>query len=329
MNNSKLHFGFPRKIATLIALTGFFGVGFLMMGLINTYLIKKPQTIQSRAQTLSPIQEAKCINAGGECQTGKLNQIDKPCRLTDGKAGTVVFNYCPIQEGDVRCCIPDTPSDPGQNTLAYTADLAVKLQGINPNTKILNISRRATIKIYNNNGSYENADYAPIDTLTYDSASGNFINSNFNLGLIASGEYKMVIQIQNYLDAQLFTKTGGDIFRMRSGGKLSVAEVSMTAGDIAPGERGDNSINIIDYNALLGCMPTAPPGACLNRDRSDLNDDGIVDQKDMEILLDSYNQNGFAFKTDKIKCEQDPACESGRDTLQLCSLICTRVNKRS
>ena len=329
MRYLKLHKVYSGKIATVIALIGFFAIGFLMMGIANVYLTKEPQTIQSSAQTLSPIQEAKCLNAGGECQMGKLNQIGKPCNLTDGSAGTVVYNYCTTQGEDIRCCVPNAVPDLVDNTANYTASMTVKLQGIGPNASILRNTRTATIKIFKNSGTFDNADYAPLDSLTYDPASGNFVNNNFKLGRMPAGEYKMVIQIQTYLDEQLKSATNGEIFSLNSGASVSVATVAMRAGDIAPGDRGDNMVNIIDYNALLGCMPGAPPSSCLNRDYADFNDDGVVDQRDMDILRENFKKNGFAFKTDQYKCEQDPACQSGRDSLQLCSLLCTRVSKRS
>jgi hypothetical protein len=318
------------NVATSAALVLFFIIGFVVMGILNTYIPRETQDIRSSAQTLAPVQDAKCINAGGECQTGKFDQIGKPCSLTDGTEGRVVYNYCPSQENDVRCCVPNAaPTAQADSTADYSAGLTVKLQGIGPSSSILNNTRSATIKIFKNSGTFDSADYVANDILTYDSAGGNFVNNNFSLGRLAAGEYQMVIQIPKYLDEQLRPATGGEVFNLSGGSKVGVAAFTMRAGDISPLPKGDNSVNIIDYNALIGCMPGAPVGACLNRDFADLNDDGVVDQKDLDILMENFNQKGFAFKTDQFKCEQDPSCDSGRDSLQLCSLLCTRVSKRS
>lgn len=329
MKYLRLHRYHSGSIAISLAIIAFFMFGLAVMALLNFYIPKETQTIESRAQTLSPIQEAKCINAGGECQTGMRDRIGQSCTLTDGTSGIVYFDYCPSQGDDIRCCAPNDLPDPGEGTAEYRASLVVKLQGIEANQIILNDTRTATIKIFDSSGIFDSADYAATDILTYDPESGNFTNSSFSLGELAAGEYQMVIQMQNYLDEQLLNSEESGIFVMSAGASVETKPITLRAGDLAPGERGDNFINILDYNLLWGCMPEAPAGSCLNRDRADINDDGIVDQEDMDILLENYNNKGFAFKTDKFQCEQDPACESGRDSLQLCSLLCTRVSRRS
>jgi hypothetical protein len=325
----KLRQNFSGKIATSISIIAFFSLGLVVMGILNVYIPKQTQTIESDAATMSPIQEAKCINTGGECQTGKSDQIGKPCALTDSTLGTVVYNYCPTQEGDVRCCVPNGAVDPVEDVAEYSTNLVITLQGIGPDQSITKNTRTASIKIFKNSGTFERADYAVVDILTYDPVSGNFVNDSFSLGELPAGEYQMVIQVATYLDEQLLNTSGSGIFSMSAGAGIDVAPITLKAGDLGPGDRGDNSINIIDYNALLGCMPEAPPGACLNRDYADLNDDGVVDQNDMDILMENFEDDGFAFKTDKFECKQDPKCETGRDTLQLCSLKCTIKSKRS
>jgi hypothetical protein len=323
--------GYAGKILIPFVLIAVFIIGFAVTGILNLYLTKQTQTTESQAQTLSPIQDARCINAGGECQTGKRNQVGKPCSLTDGTRGTVLFNYCPSQGDDIRCCAPNSVPISGSvdNTSDFSGRLTVRLQGIGPSADIRNQTRTATVKLFKNSGNFDQFDYQASGELTYDPASGNFVNNNFSLGRVEKGDYKMVIQMQKYLDKELLTPSGSDVFTLGTVSAIEIAPVTLRAGDIAPGERGDNSVDIIDYNVLLGCLPTAPPGSCLNRDFADLNDDGLVDQEDMDILLENFNRKGFAFKTDQFKCEQDPACESGKDSLQLCTLVCERISKRS
>lgn len=327
---------YPNEVASAGKKSGiffliiFFGLGFLITGILNNNLTKEKQTTKSNAQGLSPIQEATCTNKGGECQTGKADQVGKPCALSDGTPGTVYFNLCASQPDDIRCCVPNgSPVDPGQEKAVYKTNLTVKLQGIGPNSAPKNPTQSVTIKIFSSVGPLENADFVAQDTIAYDSATGSFVNSNFDLGSLPKGNYQMVIQIVKYLDKQLVNTNGQTTFSLSQGADVQIAAVEMRAGDIAPDSRGDNTVNIIDYNALIGCMPGAPAGACLNRDYADLNDDGRVDQIDLDILMSNFGDNGFAFQTDQFSCEPDPACNSGKDALQLCSLLCTRKTQRS
>lgn len=331
MNNSSKA---PQKYRYLSALflILFFGLGFLVTDILNRYIVKNPQTINSHAQELSPIQEATCTNQGGECQTGKADQVGKPCKLSDGRTpGTVIRDLCPQQPDDIRCCVPNGPpvSTPEPTIPIANTNLVVRFQGIGPNTNILNKTRNIVLKIFKNDGSFDAADLVAQDTVTYDAASGNFLNSNFNLGAVPLGDYQMVIQAEKYLDKQLVNSQGSNIIKIASGTSVDIVPVEMRAGDIAPDSRGDNAVNIIDYNALIGCLPGAPPGACLNKNYADLNDDGKVDQIDLDILMSNFGQNGFSFQTDQFKCDPDPSCNSGKDSLQLCSLLCTRISKRS
>lgn len=321
-----------RKYTAPLFMILFFGLGFLVTNILNNQISNKQQTIQSRAQNLSPVQEAKCTNAGGECQTGKRDQIGRPCSLSDGVTqGVVRYNFCPAQEGDVRCCVPGlAPGNPQPNSPANSnTGLIVKLQGIGPNANIQNRIRTVFIKMYKNNSAFDNSDYEAQGTVAYEPGSGNFTNSNFNLGAVPTGTYQMVIQIEKYLDKQMAATSGSSSISITQGSKVDTAPVEMRAGDIAPGFRGDNSVNVIDYNALIGCLPGAPFGACINRNYADLNDDGKVDQSDLDLLMSNFGESGFAFQTDQFKCEPDPSCNSGRDTIQMCSLLCTKINKRS
>lgn len=306
---------------TALSLFFFFAIGFAVTGIINSQFFNQKQTINTKAA--GPVQDPECTSRGGECQAGKLNEIGNPCTLSSGTQGTVVYNYCPSQGNDIRCCVPDSKPT---NT---SANLEVKLQGIEPGSHIVDQQRTATIKIFDNTKSFDSATFTASDTLTFDSVSGKFVNSNFNFGALPAGEYQMVIQIDTYLDEQLKTLTGEKNFTLDGLNDLKIAGVEMKSGDIAPENHGDNYVNIIDYNALIGCMDGAPQGACLNKKFADLNNDGVVDQKDLDILLLNFGDVGFAFQTDQFKCEPDPACNSGKDSLQLCSLICSRKSLRS
>jgi len=307
-------------LLSILSLLFFFSLGFIVTGVLNTKISKQKQNVSTKAQ--GPIQETTCTNTGGECQAGKANEIGKPCTLSNGNSGTVVFNYCPSQGNDIRCCVPG----PAQSQT--TISLNATLEGIGPNQNIQTPQRTLVLKIYNIK-DFTKSLYTARDTITYVPGTGKFVNPNFNLGAVASGDYQMVGQMDTYLDAQLIDKSDNDPnFSLGSGNTAGEAEFKMRAGDLAPSPGGDNYVSIIDYNALIGCMPGAPQSACFNKKFADLNDDGIVDQKDLDIMMLNFGEDGFAFQTSQFKCEPDPSCNSGKDTLQLCSLICTKKTQR-
>lgn len=322
-------FNVPGKIPTILSLFLLFSLGFLVTNILNTKLPNEKQTSKSQAQGLSPIQEAACTSKGGECQTGKSDQVGKECMLSNSNTkGIVVFNLCPQQPDDIRCCVPRSGSNPIVEAIDK-ASLTVEFQGIGPNASPRNPTRRVTLKIFKNDGPFESAAYVAEDSITYDAQSGKFTSNNFSLGALPDGKYQMVIQEERYLDAQLLSKTGDKVITVVGSAVVEMSPVTMLAGDLGPGERGDNFINIIDYNALIGCLPGAPINACFNRDKADLNDDGKVDQIDFDILMKNFGEDGFAFQTNQFKCEPDPACGSKKDSLQLCSLLCSKKSQRS
>ncbi len=313
-------------VLSIFFLIFFFGLGFLVTGILNNQLTTQKQITRSNAA--GPIQEPQCVNVGGECQSGKLNEIGKSCALSNGTPGTVAFNLCPSQGNNIRCCVPNSIDPPADSTTPGV-NVTVSLQGIGPNANIKNNNRTAVIKIYKNGKIGSTSDYVAQGLLTYDSASGNFTNPDFDLGAIPEGEYRLILQIEKYLDEQLINKSDSkNVFLLAPGAVIEAVKVQMRPGDISPLPKGDNYVNIIDYNAIIGCLPGAPPSACLNRDFADLNDDGQVDQIDLDLLLDNFGEQGFSFQTSEFKCEPDPLCDSGKGSLQLCSLLCTKKTQR-
>lgn len=206
-----------------------------------------------------------------------------------------------------------------------SADVSVSLEGIGPGMTIKNPVRTADIKVISGAKTMHTAS----GFLTYDKVSGNFVNHDFKLGAIASGSYKLVIQMEGYLDKELLSPDGSGLFVLGEGKVSKTVPSQLSAGDNAPTRGGDNVVDIIDYNALTGCMRGSPSGACQNLRLSDLNDDGVVDQKDLDILKKNFGESGFLVQSDEFTCDANPACGSGKDSLQMCSLLCTKKSKRS
>lgn len=74
-------------------------------------------------------------------------------------------------------------------------------------------------------------------------------------------------------------------------------------GDIAPAPRGDNYIDIQDYNALIACLQRDK--SCTNPSLADLNNNGMVNQQDLDILISNFGKNGLGFTIPQFTCFTD------------------------
>ena len=285
-------------------------------------------------------QSGKCGSKPSASYLCCVPDFSKPVPHTPACADQKSESACNAPPIPLQChwtggsCAGGPATNPPPNPLSpVSINMTVALQGVgqgagaNPNPQ--NQTVQASVKIQTNNGGNIKTVTSASDSLTYDSATGNYINSKFNLGTVAAGDYQMTMQIDKYLDKQMATKNGTNTFVLGSATTVEAATVEMRAGDVAPTPHGDNYVNIIDYNAVIGCMPGTAASACLNKKFADLNDDGTVDQKDLDILQSNFGQSGYSFQTAEFKCESDPTCTGGKNSLQLCSLLCTRKSQRS
>ncbi len=231
---------------------------------------------------------------------------------------------CRKPKSDLNAPAPCGVKTDGEIQSNSSADIALSLEGIGQGANIKNPVRPADIKLVSNGKTVHNAS----DFLTYDKTSGNFINHNFNLGPVAPGSYKLIVQMDGYLDKEILGPDGNNQVAVGEGQVVKTAPSQMTAGDNSPLSGGDNKIDVIDYNALIGCMQGSPASACPNRRLSDLNDDGVVDQKDLNIIKNNMGDEGFLLQQADYKCEANPACESGKKSLQMCALLCTKKSER-
>ncbi|MDP3988306.1 MAG: cellulase family glycosylhydrolase [Candidatus Levybacteria bacterium] len=107
--------------------------------------------------------------------------------------------------------------------------------------------------------------------ITYNSSSGTFENSNFNIGIFnyAVKPYIILVKTNKYLRKRI--PQGVNI---ASGQKNTVPQTILILGDI----NEDNIINILDYNFYLSCYNKKVNSAsCADKDAVDLNDDGKTD----------------------------------------------------
>lgn len=144
------------------------------------------------------------------------------------------------------------------------------------NMNPLHPTRTVTVSIYN---SQNQQIVSQQGNITYDSASGHFLGS-IDLGSqFVTGSYTVKIQTAQYLRGLV-----SGIQIITAGQTNTLPYIALVAGDI----NGDNQINILDYNILMGCYSDLLPAVdctSANQVLADLNDDGNVNQFDYNIFL--------------------------------------------
>ena len=116
-------------------------------------------------------------------------------------------------------------------------------------------------------------------TVNYDMTNGNFTGIADLGNNLPSGQYTIKVQSPIYLRRLI---TGIQTITALQSNNLPSAE--LVTGNI----NGDNALNILDYNLLIGCYSDlAAAVACDNTIKvfADINDDGHVNQVDYNLFL--------------------------------------------
>jgi hypothetical protein len=158
-------------------------------------------------------------------------------------------------------------------------------------------------------------------TLIYNPTNGNYESQQFPLPAnLQPADYKLLIHIDHYLDQQVVGADGSTSFGLPVQ-TVSSKVLALLPGDIMPTPKGDNYIDIQDYNTMLGCMNNNG-ATCPDPTKADLNGDGKVDNIDLQLLLDHFGSVGASPTTPKFTCTADPSCANVKQTLQLCPMQC-------
>ncbi len=241
---------------------------------------------------------------------GKAEKRIPGCDSSPGAGGSI-GKACPKEKGysggdigpDSKPC-PVIPDD-------AKGDLTIKLDGISTDPKT--DPRNFVAKIYPDKdvagksglaGAGQGvggvpgdpavkaaAAYTATGELKWDKVSGDFKNSEFKFPNVPDGEYQIVVQTDRYLDAQLVKSDGNKVIALGPG-KTFAATATMYGGDAGPSVNpppyGDNFVNLLDYNLVLGCLDDNAVGVC---EDTDFNRDGKVDQKDVDIVVACSNDS--------------------------------------
>jgi hypothetical protein len=137
-------------------------------------------------------------------------------------------------------------------------------------------SRNVTVYVYDDQNQLS---ATKSGLITYDATSGSF-KGNIDIGsTILSGDYTVRIKESTHL-----RRLVPGIQRLTAQSVNIMPQVALVAGDV----NGDNTINILDYNLLVGCYSDLLPAiSCTdeNKVRTDLNDNGGVNQFDYNLFL--------------------------------------------
>lgn len=137
-------------------------------------------------------------------------------------------------------------------------------------------SRTLSVDLYN---SQNNLVATVQGNVIYDSSSGSFKGTVDLGGVLVSGAYTIKVKGDQYLRTQI-----PGIQNLISGQMNSLPQFVLITGDI----NNDNSVNILDYNILMGCYSDLLPATnCNSSDNvmADLTDDGAVNQFDYNLFL--------------------------------------------
>lgn len=119
-----------------------------------------------------------------------------------------------------------------------------------------------------------------------------FTRPVIDLGQIPSGNYQIFIRSPQFLTSRLSQGNNSSTIQLQSGQTAQTQANTLIPGDIAPikgNSIGDNILDIYDYNALLSCYGNrANQPICLNKLLADLDDNGVIDAVDYNILLRSF-----------------------------------------
>ncbi len=144
------------------------------------------------------------------------------------------------------------------------------------NTNPLRPERTITLEVYDvQNQLVLNKE----GSVVYNSGTGKF-NGAINLGSqLPTGVYTAKIKTDQYLRGLV-----SGILTITAGQSTNFPNLTLVAGDV----NGDNQVNIVDYNLLIGCYSDLLPAVDCTTENdilTDLNDDGDVNQFDYNLFL--------------------------------------------
>ncbi|HUQ85885.1 MAG TPA: hypothetical protein VM077_06205 [Candidatus Limnocylindrales bacterium] len=194
------------------------------------------------------------------------------------------------------------PSPSGQ-----LISVVLKIPGIggeSGNQTPRNVVRKISIYLYSSVINAEDASTKPLriieSNLTFDSDAqsatyGKFVNSSIDLGdKVPEGKYQIAVKAEQSLSKLIKLDSAdisGKIYEIRGkySSPIEIDAGDVLIGDIYPNIKGDNVMDINDYNELVSCFGTKAEGpSCRDFRNTDLDDDGKIDGVDYNLMFGSF-----------------------------------------
>src|SRR3989344_2767877 len=209
-------------------------------------------------------------------------------------AGGLYDNFKSLQTFNLATAPTNTPTaTPIINPASDEGlDIALKITGIGEGAAALNLNPKPlhpTRTFTMNFKSAQGQDFASTGTLTYDADTGQFKGTiPIPQGLV--GNHTVKIR-QSGNSANMLWRNLGIAFNPSQTPEIPV--VMPILGDADQ----NNTLNINDYTAFITCknhydpsnpQSGTPPTQCVEKEKYDFNDDGKIDELDLNLLLSAF-----------------------------------------
>lgn len=262
------------------------------------------QTLSGGTATVSVDSKSEIYSVAAQDQANEnvLSSAGNPLSVTIGGSGTVTpvplptGTVTPIPTSPSGASITPTDSGSGGNNptptdINTTINLQLGMPGIGTteNAHPLHPLRPIIFYLYNID---TNSLITKENSVVFDGQY--FVRPVISLGQIPDGNYQVFIHSPAYLTQRLAQTTNANSIQIKNGQAIQVTPNTLIAGDIAPkhgNTYGDNVLDILDYNSLLSCYgKNASKSSCENKQGADLDDNGVINAIDYNILLRGLHQ---------------------------------------
>ncbi|HVZ11984.1 MAG TPA: dockerin type I domain-containing protein [Patescibacteria group bacterium] len=218
------------------------------------------------------------------CASGASNPICQPATSPTSAISPTVATSPTVVTSPI-VAVSDTPIPGLTSTNAPTSTpiitgtsigLYLTLDGVGSNASIgqnnnpINANMPVQVQIFDVTG---NKIQETSGTLNYNSQSAQF-EGVIALGNLPTNPYNIKVRFNNTLWKRVSSI-------ITAGQSTKIPSVKLINGDL----NGDNQLDLLDYTTMISCYGT---GQCSQKAAADLNLDGVVDEKDLNLLYSHF-----------------------------------------
>lgn len=165
---------------------------------------------------------------------------------------------------------PSLTITPTTNPTTASVSLSILLPGIGERTGDNRTPQRRDREV---SVTLTNAQNQEVKTVSGTLAFANTkYSGTVSLGTVAAGSYSAKVRLDNTLKKRVA------ILSITIGQTTHISDLALVSGDIDV----NNVLDLLDYNSIISC---ARNPSCSQKTLTDLNDDGMVEEKDINIFL--------------------------------------------